>query len=69
MDIQAGTVLECETAGGGTAVMRALGPPEQGRDFLVVWVCTPAEYDRPGPKPDGVPFPRSAVRILEGAPL
>lgn len=67
MDIQAGTLLECETADGSHAVMRALGPPEQGRDFRVVWVCTPEEYDRSGTKPEGVPWPYSAVRVLERA--
>jgi len=67
MAIQAGTLLECETADGGYAVMRALGPPEQGRDFRVVWVCTPDEYDRTGTNPDGVPWPYSAVRVLEHA--
>ncbi len=65
MDIQAGTLLECETADGTYAVMRALGPPEQGRDFRVVWVCTPGEYDSSGTQPEGVPWPLSAVRVLE----
>jgi hypothetical protein len=67
MDIIAGTLLDCETAGGGHVVMRALGPPEQGRDFPVIWVCTPEDYERSGSMPDGVPWPRSAVRVLEGA--
>jgi hypothetical protein len=65
MDIIAGTLLDCETADGGRAVMRALGPPEQGRDFLVVWVCTPEDYERSGRLPDGVPWPRTALRVLE----
>jgi hypothetical protein len=67
MDIQAGTMLECETADGSPAVMRALGPPEQGRDFRVVWVCTPEEYSPSGVQPEGVPWPYSAVRVLEHA--
>jgi len=64
MEIQAGTLLECETAGGGHAVMRALGPPAQGHDFRVVWVCTPEEYtraQRADEEPSGVPWPYSAV--------
>jgi hypothetical protein len=65
MDIQVGTLLECETADGGYAVMRALGPPEQGRDFRVVWVCTPEEYDRPGANLDGIPWPYSSLRVLD----
>ena len=67
VDIEAGTLLECETADGGHAVMRALGPPEQGRDFRVVWVCTPQEYARAGTKPEGVPWPCTAVRVIEQA--
>ena len=48
--------------------MRALGPPEQGYDFLVVWVCTPEEYDRAqaaGEEPRSIPWPYSALRVLE----
>jgi len=70
MEIQAGTLLDAETAGGGHVPMRALGPPEQGYDFRVVWVCTPEEYGRAqeaGEEPDGIPWPYSAVRVLERA--
>ncbi len=68
MEIQAGTLLDAETAGGGRVLMRALGPPEQGHDFRVVWVCTPEEYDRAqqaDDEPHGIPWPYSALRIPE----
>jgi len=49
--------------------MRALGPPEQGYDFRVVWVCTQEEYGRPlrsEEEPTGIPWPYSAIlRVLE----
>jgi hypothetical protein len=67
MEIQAGVLLECETADGTYAVMCALGPPEQGRDFRVVWVCKPEEYESAGTLPEGIPWPYSAVRVLEQA--
>jgi hypothetical protein len=73
MEIQAGTLLECETAGGGHVTMRALRPPEQGYDFRVVWVCTQEAYDwaqRSEGEPAGIPWPYSAVlRVLEGPGL
>ena len=68
MEIQAGTLLDAETAGGGHVPMRALGAPEQGHDFRVVWVCTLEEYERAretGGEPRGIPWPYSAVRVLE----
>lgn len=70
MEIRAGTLLECETAGGGHVSMVALGSVVQGYDFPVVWVCTQSEYARAqqtGEKPDGLPWPSSSVRILEPA--
>jgi hypothetical protein len=60
--------VECETAGGGHATMRALGGVVQGYDFPVVWVCTPEEYARAesaGAEPDGIPWPSSALRALD----
>lgn len=73
MEIQAGTLLECETAGGRHVAMRALGPPEQGHDFRVVQVCTQEEYDRAqraGEEPSVIPWPYSAVlRVLDESNL
>jgi hypothetical protein len=68
MEIHAGTVLTCTTAGGGEVTMCALGPVEQGIDFPVVWVCTLAEYARGGGKTDarsGIPWPLTALRVVE----
>ena len=71
MEIQAGTLLECETAGGRHVVMRALGPPEQGQDFRVVRVCTQEEFgraERAGEEPSAIPWPYSAVLRVLGKP-
>ena len=65
MEIEPGMVLTVTTAGGGTARMRAIAPPQQGDDFPVVWVCTDEEYERAeaeGAEAEGVPWPLSAVR-------
>src|SRR5215813_11626886 len=35
-----------ETASGNLVTMRALGPPQQGRDFRAVWVCTEDGFSR-----------------------
>jgi hypothetical protein len=68
MEIQAGTLLDCVTADGGHIIMQALGPVLQGLDFPVVWVATPEEYQRAldtGDEADGIPWPYSAVQLLE----
>ena len=65
MEIGVGTLLEVDTASGEQAIMRALGPPAQGQDFLVVWVCTEQEFSRAqhaGDQPKGIPWPYHAVR-------
>ena len=70
MAINRGDVLEVTTASGRTVPMRALGSPEQGRDFMVVWVCTEEEWTRAttdGDDPDGLPWPLAAVRELTSA--
>jgi hypothetical protein len=71
--MQAGTLPECETAGGDRVAMRALGPPQQGHDFRVVWVRTQEEYDRAqrtGQEPSGIPWPYSSVlRVLDESNL
>jgi hypothetical protein len=66
MTIERGTWLEVRTAGGGTERMRALGAPTSGRDFPVVWVCTPAEYEEAstsGKVTKGIPWPLDAVAV------
>ena len=64
MAIEPGTQLRVTTASGQTVTVRAIGLPEQGRDFPVVWVCTEEEYERAalaGAEPDGLPWPLHAV--------
>lgn len=64
MTIQRGTILEATTASGSTVLVRALDKPIRGRDFPVVWVCTPEEWDRAvltAEEPDGLPWPLNAV--------
>lgn len=39
-----------------------------GRDFPVVWVCSPAEWDRANAthgEPDALPWPAEDVRLAE----
>ena len=71
MAIEPGTQLQVITASGQTVTVRALGHPEQGRDFPVVWVCTEAEYDQArlaGREPDGLPWPLHSVAEPAGSP-
>jgi hypothetical protein len=45
---------------------RALGGPEMGQNFRVVWVCREEEWHaamRDGRLPDGVPWPAEDVRL------
>jgi hypothetical protein len=70
MDIRSGMLVECETAGGGHVTMRALSGVVQGYDFPVVWVCTPEEYaqvEAVGTEPDRIPWPSSALQVLDEA--
>jgi hypothetical protein len=63
--ITRGSEIEGRTACGEWIKLVALGAPTQGRDFPIVWVCTPEEYaaakaeDR---EPDGLPWPLDAVQ-------
>jgi hypothetical protein len=68
MAIAYGTQVEVVTALGEKVVMRALSGPEPGHDFEVVWVATEAEFaesERTEQDPDGIPWPSSALRVLE----
>jgi hypothetical protein len=70
MGVERGDLLHVTTASGTTVPMRALGAPEQGRDFMVIWVCTEAEWVRAstdGDEPDGLPWPLYAVQELTTA--
>jgi hypothetical protein len=68
MEISEGTLLAVDTATGEQATMRALGPPTQGRDFVVVWVCTEHEFIRArkaAEEPKGIPWPYHAVHAVD----
>lgn len=70
MVITRGNPLEVRTASGAIVRMRALGEPSRGRDFPVVWVCTPEEYESATDEdrePDGLPWPLDAVVLPEPA--
>jgi bifunctional DNA-binding transcriptional regulator/antitoxin component of YhaV-PrlF toxin-antitoxin module len=70
MAIHVGDRVEVTTADGEHVVMRAIGSPEQGRDFPILWVCTEDEYERAqgaGDEPDGLPWPLTALRELQSA--
>ncbi|MCA1695853.1 MAG: hypothetical protein LC749_14595 [Actinobacteria bacterium] len=46
----------------------ALGSPELGEDFAVIWVSRPEEWEaaqREGREPDAVPWPIEDVTVLE----
>jgi hypothetical protein len=68
MGIDMGTRVEVTTAQGERVVMRALGGPEQGRDFEVVWVTTEDEFiqaEQAGEEADSIPWPVEAVQVLQ----
>jgi hypothetical protein len=70
MDIQAGDLVEVTTASGSTLHMRALGSPQPGHLFPVVWVATEDEWERAqteGDDADGIPWPTDAIRELTSA--
>ncbi len=49
----------------------ALGAPEMGEDFPVVWVSRPEEWEaaeREGREPEGVPWPIEDVRADDPVP-
>lgn len=68
MAIELGARVEVTTALGERVQMRALGGPEKGHDFEVVWVTTEADYEaaeESGAEPDGIPWPVESVRVLD----
>jgi len=63
--IQRGDLVIAVDAEGDELPRRALGGPEDGTNFLVVWVCREEEWhaaQREGREPDGVPWPAEDVR-------
>lgn len=67
MAIGKGDLVHVTTATGETISMRALGAPNSGYSFPVVWVATEEEWARAqdaGSEPDGIPWPTEAVLEL-----
>ncbi len=70
MNITRGDHVQATTASGETITMRALGSPEPGYTFEVLWVATEDEWDRAeaaGTEPDGLPWPTDAIRQAASA--
>lgn len=68
--IQRGSLVEATTANNEVIRMIAISGPIRGRDFPVVWVCTEGEWAEAleaNEEPDGLPWPMTAIRILEFA--
>ena len=70
MAISAGDRVLVETADGLELDRRATSSVERGRDFLVIWVCTEAEWAKAhldGETPQAVPWPVEHVKALDEA--
>jgi hypothetical protein len=71
MNIHRGTPVLVRDAFGDELPRVALSGPKRGEDFPIVVVCRPEEwkaaYDE-GREPDGVPWPREDVRVVEHEP-
>lgn len=68
MAINRGDRIEATTATGETIVVRALGSPEPGDLFEIVWVATESEWlraERDNDEIDGLPWPTESVRELQ----
>jgi len=63
-NIERGDLVFAVDAEGEKLPRRALSGPEDGSNFLVVWVCREEEWhaaQREGRQPDGVPWPAEDV--------
>jgi hypothetical protein len=72
MMIERGTPVIVRDAFGVELERIALSGPKRGEDFPIVPVCRPEEwkaaYDE-GREPEGVPWPREDVRVVEHEPV
>lgn len=64
MSIQRGDLLEATSARGERVRLRALGGPQPGRDFTVVWVCRADAYTAELAPEAGVPWPADELHVL-----
>jgi len=70
MDIKPGERVLAVNARGEHSERVALTGIVQGRDFAVVWICTPAEWEAAASRdrePSGVPWPAEDVSPLADA--
>jgi hypothetical protein len=68
MTVQPGSTVLARTAFGDELVRIALTGVEMGRDFPVVWVVVPYEWEiaqGEGREPDATPWPAEDVRLAE----
>lgn len=68
MEINRGDRVTVRTAFGDQLERVALTSIEMGKDFPVVWVCSPAEWetrDIEGQGPVGLPWPADDVGLAE----
>lgn len=69
MEINRGDRVTVRTAFGDQLERVALTSIEMGRDFPVVWVCSPEEWDarEEADPPVGLPWPADDVRPADAA--
>lgn len=70
MAIMRGDHLHVTTASGETLTVRALGAPERGDRFPIVWVATETDWnalEESGEEPQGIPWPTEAVKEMASA--
>jgi hypothetical protein len=66
MEIEAGTNVLVRTADGEEVPMVATGGRTMGRDFPVVWVCLPDEWESfQSGDAEAIPWPVEAVHALD----
>ena len=68
MEIKRGDTVTVRTAFGDRLERVALSTVEMGRDFPVVWVCSPTEWERRDEAvggPEGLPWPAEDVELAE----
>jgi hypothetical protein len=71
MSIHRGTPVVVRDAFGAELQRVALSAPKRGEDFPIVLVCRPEEWKAAsdeGRDPDGVPWPREDVHVVEHEP-
>lgn len=66
MRLHRGTRVQVRNAFDEVVTMVALGEPEAGQDFPVLWVCSEDEY-LASDEPDGIAWPLDAVQTMEPA--